>query len=108
MRFIGILEGKVFDICSDLVNKRTRDNGIELSKEELEKIRYLETKENDIVIGDSWDFVNNISLKDSPKRIPIIPEKSEIELKIESLEASITAINERLSKVEEMLKTSKV
>lgn len=76
---IGIKDGKIYDICSDLRNKR--DNSIE-DKD------YLDLPMNDYYIGDTWDFENNISLKDSPQRFEEKP-KSELELKLEQLENRI-------------------
>ena len=68
--FIGIKEGKIYDICSDLRSKR--DNSIP-DKD------YLDLPFDNWVIGDTWDSINNISLKDSPQRFEPIP-KTEIEL----------------------------
>jgi len=77
--YIGIRNGKIYDVCSELVNKR--DNSIE-DKD------YLDLKMGGWVIGDSWDSEKNISLKDSPQRFEERP-KSELELlkeKVEKLE----------------------
>ena len=68
--FIGIKEGKIYDICSDLRSKR--DNSIP-DKD------YLDLPFDNWIIGDTWDSINNISLKDSPQRFEPIP-KTEIEL----------------------------
>ena len=71
---LGIKDGKIWDICSDLRNKR--DNSI------LD-IDYLDLPRGDWVTGDT--FLNNISLKDSPIRL-IEKPKSELELLREEME----------------------
>jgi len=89
--FVGIKDGKIFDICSDLKNKRTADDGIYLSQNELDSIVYKELEFTDFYIGDTWDSQINISLKDAPQRF-IIPEKTDFELlqeKIDDLEARL-------------------
>jgi len=89
---IGIKDNKIFDICSDLKNKRIADDGIYLSQNELDSIVYIELEFNDFYIGDSWDTQNNINLKDSPQRF-VVPKKSELELlrdEIEDLKSRLT------------------
>jgi len=67
---IGIKNNKIYDICSELINKR--DNSIP-DKE------YLDLPMEDWFIGDTWDSKSDISLKDSPQRFEERP-KSELEL----------------------------
>lgn len=77
--YIGIKNNKIYDICSDLRNKR--DNSINNRD-------YIKTSLRDLFVGDTWDFDNNISLKDSSQRFEEAP-KSELELKIIELENRI-------------------
>jgi len=79
---LGIKDNKIHDICSDLRSKR--DNSISDNN-------YLDLPFDDWFIGDTWDFENNISLKDSPKRFEESP-KSRLEL----LEESVTEIKKKL------------
>ena len=65
--YIGIKDGKIWDKCSELMFKRTLDV--------LPDDVYIKTNGKDNVVGDTWDFINNISLKDSPLRA-IAVEKS--------------------------------
>lgn len=91
--FIGIKEGKIYDICSDLRSKR--DNSIP-DKD------YLDLPFDNWIIGDTWDSINNISLKDSPQRFEPIP-KTEIELleeKITDLETKNTDFEARIAELE--------
>ena len=91
--YIGIKNGKIFDICSDLRHKR--DNSIP-------DIDYLNLPMEDWVIDDTWDSINNISLKDSPQRFEPIP-KTEIELleeKITDLETKNTDFEARIAELE--------
>ncbi len=64
---IALKNGKIWDMCSKLVNKRTF--------EFLDDEKYFITNEKDIVVGDEWDFNEGISLKDSPLR-NVVVEKS--------------------------------
>jgi len=82
---IGIKEGKVWDICSDI--KYKRDDSV-LDKD------YLDLPMEDWIVGDTWDFEKNTSLKDSPQRFEEKP-KSELELKIEELEARILELESK-------------
>jgi len=81
---LGIKDGKIFDICSELSYKRGDSN--------IPDEDYLDFPIGDWFIGDTWDFNNNISLKDSPKRFEE-PPKSELEL-----------VKERISEIEKKLK----
>lgn len=83
--YIGILDGKVYDICSNLRHKR--DNNID-DKD------YLEIEKKDIYIDDTWE--NNTSLKDSHFRTDPMPDnmKSKLELKLEELELKIKKLEE--------------
>lgn len=65
-------DGKINDICSRL------DGGHKYSEDFLDE-DYIQTNDNDIRIEDTWDFENNISLKDSPQRF-IEPEPTELEI----------------------------
>lgn len=80
---IGIKEGKIYDICSELMNKR--DNSIP-GKD------YIDKPYDGERIEDTWNYESNISLKDSPQRSEE-PPKSELELKIE-------VMGERIAKLE--------
>jgi len=66
---VGIKDGKIWDICSNLKNKR--DDSI--ADED-----YVTINKSDIRIGDTW--LNGESLKDAPSRLPV---KSVMDLKIE-------------------------
>ena len=83
--YIGLIDGKIYDICSDLINKRGN-----LIKDENYIIQ--EVGGGDYFIGDTWDFDNNTSLKDSPQRTSTIPPlpKSDIEKRLDALEARMT------------------
>ena len=59
--YISVKDGKVWDICSELRYKRTKDS---LSDDAYLKIDDIERP----YIDDTWDITNNISLKDSDKR----------------------------------------
>jgi len=79
--YIGIKDGKIFDIVSDLRHKRDIND---------KTVKYIEMEMGDIFIGDSWE--NNTNLKDSPQRLISIPEpKDNLELEeiIKDLEARI-------------------
>ena len=80
--YIGIKDGKVWDITSELINKR----GPDIPDEE-----YILKENIDIYINDSWDFDNSINIPDSPRRFAE-PEKTTEQLKIEELEARILAL----------------
>lgn len=88
MVYIGIKDGKVFDITSRMENRRKCDDGIPLTKEELDSVIYLEGPYNkdDIMIEDS--YINKEFLKDSPKRFEE-PKKTDLELRLEVLENRI-------------------
>jgi len=84
---IGIKDGKIYDICSDISHKR--DDTI---KDE----DYLDLPKGDWRIDDTWNSKKNISLKDALRRVEPIEEnlagllqKTEEQLKIEELEARI-------------------
>ena len=86
---LGIKDSKIYDICSSLESKRD---------DSIDDKDYLDLPMEDWVVGDTWDFDNNISLKDSPLRF-IEPQKSELELKIEELELRLEIIeNKELAK----------
>ncbi len=78
--YVGIKDGKIYDICSDLRHKRTED----------ENVKYIETSLKDLTVNDTWD--NDISLKDSPIRFEtnIIIPKSKAMINLEA----------RISKIE--------
>ena len=67
---LGIKDGKIYDICSELINKR--DNSIN-DKD------YLDLPMDDWCIGDSINSDGSNHLKDSPIR-SIPPPKTELEL----------------------------
>ena len=73
---IGIKDGKVWDICSCIENRRTRDDGVDVDLSIIEIVE-LEMDIN-VVIGDTWQ--NGRSLMDSPKReiVPPISLKQRI------------------------------
>lgn len=83
---LGILDGKIWDICSRLDGGHKRDDLIP-DKD------YLDLPMKDWVIGDTWDFTENKSLKDSPLRLEIcIKPKTVLELKIEALESRLNIL----------------
>lgn len=84
---VGIKDGKIYDICSDLRHKR--DSSINDND-------YLDVKNNDSCIDDTWNFEKNESLKDSPFRF-IEPEPTELELlekRIQKLEDLVLKLTE--------------
>jgi len=83
---IGIKNNKIWDICSELINKRD---------DSIPDIDYLDLEMGDWFIGDNWDSKNNISLKDSPKRFEK-PPKSELEL----LEEKVLQLEQKIEKLE--------
>lgn len=87
--YIGIKNDKVFDIVSDLRYKRDPDDN---------DVKYIECVWDNIFINDTWK--DGISLKDSPYRTPSPAEKTELELKIEELEARIIELEK--SKITEV------
>lgn len=100
--FVGIRNGKIWDICEPLKNKRKREDGILLTEEELAKIIYIEIKnKSDVVVGDTWDFENSINIPDSPLR-DTIPEKSEIQKKLEELELRIETLESQLQSTKKL------
>jgi polyhydroxyalkanoate synthesis regulator phasin len=72
-------DGKIDDICSRL------DGGHKRSEDFLDEDYIIIKNEKNLRIGDTWDFENECSLKDSPQRF-IVPEKSELELLKEDIE----------------------
>ena len=68
---LGIKDGKIWDICSTTKAKRT---DFDLAAKD-----YLDLPMGDWRIGDTWDSINNISLKDAPSRTAPKP-KTEMEL----------------------------
>lgn len=88
--YIGVKNGKVWDVCSTLLNKR--DNSI---KDE----DYIESdiSMGDVIAGDTWNDGNPI--KDSPLR-SVVPEKTVQELKNNELQAKIDALENRIKDLE--------
>ena len=83
--YVGIKEGKIYDLCDRLVNKR--DNSIE-DKDYL----HFE-KDMDFQIGDPWDYELNDSIKTNRVRI-----KSEFELlqiEVENLKSKIELLEKK-------------
>ncbi len=74
--YIGIKDGKVWDKCFKLANKRTLES--------LDDDKYFKTNEKDVVVGDTWLFDKGISLRDSPLRFVVV-EKS-LEQRIKDIE----------------------
>lgn len=78
---LGIKEGKIYDICSIFHDKRD---------DSIKDRDYLDFPRGNWVIGDTWDSLNNISLRDAPIRSAPKP-KTEFELleaRIKVLEAA--------------------
>ena len=91
--FVGIKNGKIHDICSDLRHKRD---------DSISDKDYLSVENNDLCINDTWDLKTNINLKDSPQRF-IEPESTELELlqeKIQSLEETQSLMLKQLEELE--------
>ena len=82
---LGIKDGKIYDICSDIRHKK--DDSID-SKD------YLNLPIGDWLIGDTWDSEKNDSLKNSLQRFEE-PYKSPEQLKIEELETRILALENK-------------
>jgi len=86
--YIGIKEGKIFDICSNILNKRGDSD---------DSVQYFELKRKNWVIGDTWDFENKVSLEDAPIRFAD-PPKTELELlreEVEDLKTRITSVESK-------------
>ena len=91
--FVGIKNGKIHDICSDLRHKRD---------DSISDKDYLNVENDNLCINDTWDFKNNKSLKDSPQRF-IEPKPTELELlqeKTQSLEETQLLMLKRLEELE--------
>jgi len=82
---LGIKEGKIWDVCSDLRYKKD---------DSIPDKDYLDLLMGDWKIGDTWDFKTNESLKDSLQRFEEKP-KTVLELKIEELEARILELESK-------------
>ncbi len=80
--FIAIKKGKIWDICSELQYKRTKDS--------LLDDKYFKITEKDLCIGDTWEFGNGISLKDSPLRDVVVVKS--LEQRIKDIEVSLVGI----------------
>ncbi len=85
--YLGILNEKIYDICSDLKHKRDAS---------IDNKDYLDLPRGNWYIGDTWDSEKNLSLKDSPQRF-IGPEKTELE-----------KLKERIVKIETKLEDREV
>ena len=85
--FIGIKDGKIWDICSSLESKRTDFN--------LPDSDYFITDKQDIRIGDTWDLKKKDSLRDSPKRFEERPKS-----KLQLLQNKIIELESRLETLE--------
>ena len=72
---IGIKDNKIYDVCNDLRSKRD---------DSIPDKDYLDLPFDNWFIGDTWDFENNVSLKDSPKRFEE-PPKTRLDLIEEKL-----------------------
>lgn len=94
--YVGIREGKVFDICSHLANKRLKDDGVDIDPDSVAYILISEAEmiKKNILVGDTWDFENQDSLKDSPARIPQPDKEDILQEKIQELEDRIKALEE--------------
>ena len=79
---LGIKDGKIWDVCSDLRNKRD---------DSIPDKDYLNLSRGDWFIDDTWDFEKNESLRDSPKRFEEKP-KTVLELKIEEIESRLNIL----------------
>lgn len=85
---LGIKDNKIWDVCSDLRNKRD---------DSLPDKNYLDLPMNDWIIGDSWDVKNKVSLKDAPIRFEEKP-KTEIELRLEAIELKVEKLEKEVKK----------
>jgi len=92
--YYGIKDGKVWDVCSDERNKRTKDNGVPTLAE-----FYLELNDVSYRTGDSYNDVSKEITKDSPQRFAT-PEKSQLELRVQALEIENGDLKNRLSSLE--------
>lgn len=99
--YIGIREGKVFDACTNLKNIRTKDDGIEINPSlttyiEMNEIEFMN---KNILVGDTWNYELDDSIKDSNLRsLPKI--KKPIDLandKIQELETRISELEKKIS-----------
>ena len=84
MVYIGIKDGKIYDVCSRIEWKR--DNSIP-DKDYLD----LNIKVGDVRIGDTINSDGSGHIKDSPTRFKPIP-KSQLELKLEDLQKQINEL----------------
>jgi len=74
--YVGIKDGKIYDVCSNLKSKR--DNSIS-------DLDYLDLPIKDWQIDDTWNFETNESNKDSFRRSEK-PPKTELELLREEMD----------------------
>jgi len=83
--YIAIENGKICDAVTELINKGRLD----ISNED-----YIEVKGDigDFLIGDTYDTIKKVSLKDSPFRKPSKSSKSKLDLRIEVLEKQVKEI----------------
>ena len=94
VEYIGIIDGKIVDVCSNLTN----------SNYDPKEITYIEVSQYNqdgrCFTEDTWDDINNITLEDAPKRTAP-REKTIQQLKIEELEAKLTQQGLRLKALED-------
>lgn len=83
--FIGIKDGKIWDMTSLLCNKRD---------DSIPDDEYLYLENRGYLPEDTWDFEKNVSLRDSPFRFQKRP-KTELEL----LKEEIQQLKDEISKL---------
>lgn len=86
--FIGIKDGKIYDICSCLEWKR--DDSIK-NEDYLE----LSMSMGDLVVGDHINSDGSNHMKDSPQRIPEKSKLEELETKINEMDLKIKELEKK-------------
>lgn len=84
--YIGIKDGKIYDVCSDLSIKR--DNTID----DEDYILREGCAGSEFQIDDTWDFENDKSLKDSLKRVLDVLTNKELAKKINLIESRLNTL----------------
>ncbi len=92
--FYGIKEEKIWDVCSKMINKRTKDNGIPTVAE-----FYIEIDDGSYIPGDSYNDITKEISKDSPQRF-IEPEKTSEQLRLDDLETKNIDLEARIAVLE--------
>lgn len=86
----GIKDGKVWDRCSDLRNKRMFDNGVPMEAE-----FYIEKDDRSYTTGDSYNQLSEEITKDSPSRIPVKTELQLLQEEVADLKSRLIILEDK-------------